>query len=113
MPIWIKSKLPWYQRKASTPNPLKKYLIWEKVQKILNHGYKVAPVTVDFICSLMDFFDVEKDLDSWLVSSVWAPNFWLPTPAMAAQSLGYDYYMADLDLGQINFPLHKILQRFS
>jgi hypothetical protein len=69
----------------------------------------VAPVTVDLICSLADFFDLEKDADVWLVyngtscglnTSLWAHNFWLPTPATAARSLGYGYYMADIDLGE-------------
>jgi hypothetical protein len=124
MPSWIKSKLPRYQRKASTPNPLKKHLIWAKLQKILDRRYVVAPVTGDFICSLMDFFDVDKDTDIRLVyngtscglnASLWAPNFWLPTPATAARSLGYGYFMADIDLGEmfLNFPLHRVLQRFS
>jgi hypothetical protein len=67
MPIWIESELSRYQRKASTPNQLKKHLIWEKLQKILHRPCAVAPVTVDFICSLMDFFDVEKYSDIRLV----------------------------------------------
>jgi hypothetical protein len=67
MLLWIKSRLPRYQLKASTSNPLKKRLIWKKLHKILDRRYTVAPVTVDFICSLMDFFDVEKDSDICLV----------------------------------------------
>jgi hypothetical protein len=99
-------------------------LILAKLQKILDRGYVVAPLMIDFIRSLMDFFEVEKDSDIRLVyngtscglnDALWAPNFWLPTPATAARSLGYGYYMVDIDLGEmfLNFPLHKVLQRFS
>ena len=124
MSIWIRSKLPRHQQKARPPDPLKKELIRDKLQKILDRRYVVAPVTVGFIRSLMEFFDVRKDDDIRLVyngtscglnDALWAPNFWLPTPATAARSLGYGYYMADIDLGEmfLNFPLHEILQRFS
>jgi hypothetical protein len=84
----------------------------------------VAPQTKDAIRSLMDFFAVEKDSDIHLVyngtscglnEALWAPNFWLPMPATAARTLGYGYYMVDIDLGEmfLNFPLHEVLQRFS
>jgi hypothetical protein len=77
----------------------------------------------DFIWSLMDFFDVDKDSNIRLVyngtscglnKALWAPNFWLPTPATATQTLGYGYYMVDINLGELvlNFPLHSILQKF-
>ena len=42
---------------------------------------------------------------------VWAPNFWLPTPEMAARQLDFGCFMIDLDLGEffLNFPLpHRI-----
>ena len=72
----------------------------------------------------MDFFEVDKDSDIRLVyngtscglnDALWAPNFWLPTPATAARTLSYGYYMVDINLGEmfLNFPLHKALQRFS
>jgi hypothetical protein len=124
MPIWIKSRLPRYQRRARAPDPLKKHLIVEKLQKILDRKYVVAPITVDFISSLMDFFAVDKDSDIRLVyngtscglnDDLWAPNVWLPTPATVARTLSYGYYMVDIDLGEmfLNFPLHRLLQRFS
>ena len=72
----------------------------------------------------MDFFEVEKDSDIRLVyngtscglnDALWAPNFFLPTPAAAARVLGFGYYMVDIDLGEmfLNFPFHETLQRYS
>jgi hypothetical protein len=101
-----------------------KALIVEKLQKILDQKYLVAPCTIDFISSLMDFFAVNKDSDIWLVydgtscglnDALWAPNFWLPTLATAARTLSYGYYMVNINLGEmfLNFPLHQVLQRFS
>jgi hypothetical protein len=84
-----------------------KHLILEKLQKLLHRGYVIAPDARDFIQSLMDFFEVEKDSDIRLVyngtscgmdEALWAPNVWLPTPARAARSLGYGYYMVDIVL---------------
>jgi hypothetical protein len=124
MPIWVRSKLPNYQRKPRPPDPLKKPLILKKLQKILDRGYVLVPKHRAFIRSLMDFFEVEKDSDIRLVyngtscglnDSIWAPHFWLPTPATAARLLGYGYYMVDIDLGEmfLNFPLHASLQQYS
>jgi hypothetical protein len=124
MPIWIKSRLPRFVGPAQPPDPEKKHLILAKLKKILDRGYVVTPDSVGFIKSLMDFFVVEKDSDirlvyngtSWgLKEALWAPNFFLPTPATAACTLGYGYYMVDIDLGEmaLNFPLHDSLQRFS
>jgi hypothetical protein len=124
MQVWIRSRLPRYTVRLRPPHPHKKQLILEKLQTILDRGYVVAPKTKDSIRSLMDFFPVEKDSDLCLVyngtscglnEAVWAPNFWLPSPATAARTLGYGYYMADIDLGEIflNFTLHETLQRFS
>jgi hypothetical protein len=63
----------------------------------------------------MDFFAVEKDSDMVYIGTscglndmIWAPKFWLPTPATAARLLGYGYYMVDIDLGEISpFMLHS------
>jgi hypothetical protein len=69
----------------------------------------VVPDTIGFIPSLMDFFAVDKESDIRLVyngtssglnNALWAPDFWLPTPATAARTLGYGYYMVDIDLGE-------------
>jgi hypothetical protein len=119
--IFIQSRLPRYQRSARVPGPLVKHLILEKLKKILHRGYVIAPDARDFIRSLIDSFEVAKDSDTRLVyngtscglnDALWTPNFWLPTPATAARSLGYGYNMVDIDLGgmYLNFPLHKILQ---
>jgi hypothetical protein len=67
MPIWIKSKLPRFLGPARPPDPEKKHLILAKLKKILDRGYVVSPDLVEFIKSLMDFFDVEKDSDIRLV----------------------------------------------
>jgi hypothetical protein len=82
----------------------------------------VATPNRDFIRSLMDFFDVKKDSEIQLVyngrscglnEALWAPNFWLPTPATAACTLGCGYYVVDINLGEIfyNFPLHNVIQK--
>jgi hypothetical protein len=109
---------------SQSSRPPKKHLIVEKLQKILDRKYAVAPITVDFISSLMDFFAVDKDSDIWPVyygtscglnEAFWAPNFWLPTPATAARTLSYGCYMVDINLGEmfLNFLFHRVLQRFS
>jgi hypothetical protein len=66
MPIWVRSKLPNYQRSPRSPDPIKKHLILKKLQKILDRGYVVAPKNKTFIRSLMDCFEVEKDSDIYL-----------------------------------------------
>jgi hypothetical protein len=85
----------------------------------------VVPEEIDFLIpSLMDCFSVEKDPDIRLVykgtscglnNALWAPNSGLPRPATSALLLGYGYLMVDIDLGKmfLNFPLHKVLQRYS
>jgi hypothetical protein len=124
MTVWVKSRLPIYDRRARPPDPSKKLLIAEKLQKILDRGYVVFPEEKSFIKSLMDFFDVEKGSDIRMVYNgtscglndvLWAPNFWLPYPATAARLLSYGYYMVDIDLGEmfLNFPLPKLLKRYS
>jgi hypothetical protein len=96
----------------------------EKLQNILDRGYVVAPVEINFIWSLMDCFSLKNDSDIHLVynrtscglkDALWEPKFWPPTPATAARSLGYTYFMVDIDFGKMfmNFPLHKVLQRYS
>jgi hypothetical protein len=70
----------------------------------------------------MDFFEVDKGTSyihmvyngtsCGLNDTLWAPNFWLPMPVVAARVLGY---MVDIDLGEmfLNFPLPSLLQQFS
>jgi hypothetical protein len=124
MPIWIRSRLPRYQRASKKPDPTKKHLILAKLHKIFDRGYVVAPDMVNFIRSLMNFFEEAKESDIRLVyngtscglnDTLWAQHFWLPTPSTAARTLGYGYFMVDIDLGEmfLNFPLHKMLQKFS
>jgi hypothetical protein len=100
-------------------------MILEKLKTILDRGYVVLSPNKDCIKSLMDFFKVDKGITDicmvyngtscGLNDTLWAPNFFLPTPASAARVLGYGYYMVDIDLGEmfLNFPLSDLLQRFS
>jgi hypothetical protein len=71
----------------------------------------------------VDFFEVDKDSDIRLFyngtscglnNALWAPNFFLPTPATVARALGFGYYMIDINLGEmfLNFPLHETFQRY-
>jgi hypothetical protein len=73
----------------------------------------------------MDFFEVNEGLTDirmvyngtscGLNDTLWAPNFWLPTPVAAARVLGFGCYMVDIDLGEmfLKFPLPSQSQLFS
>jgi hypothetical protein len=125
MPAWVQSRLPRYLAAPRPPDPKKKIMILEKLKNIIDRSYVVLPASTQFIQSLMEFLDVDKGItDIRLVyngtscglnETLWAPNFWLPTPAAAARVLGVGYYMVDIDLGEmfLNFPLRVLLQRFS
>jgi hypothetical protein len=95
-------------------------LLVPKFQAILDRGY-VRPGAIK---SLIDYFDVPRADDIRLVyngsscglnSSLWAPNFWLPTARTALRSLDFNYFSVDMDLGDmfLNFPLHHDLQAYS
>jgi hypothetical protein len=124
MEVYITAKLPKHQRPCRPPHCEKRALILEKIIKVLKRGYVVIPRSINYIKSLIDYFEVPKDEDIRLVYNgtscglnevLFAPNFWLPTPASAARVLGYGYYMMDMDLGEmfLNFPLPHVLQRYS
>jgi hypothetical protein len=87
-------------------------LILDDLKKILDRGYVVAPTTTEFKDSNIHL--VYSGTSCGLNDALWEPNFWLPTPATAARSISYGCYMVDIDLGEmfLNFPLHKILQKF-
>jgi hypothetical protein len=106
MPIWIKMHLLKYQHWSRSPDPLLRPYILEKLKKILDQGYVVAPGERDFIWSLMDCLAVQKYFNNHLVYNgtscglndfLWAPEFWLPMPSTAAGLLGYGYFMANID----------------
>jgi hypothetical protein len=88
-------------------------MILEKLKTIVERGYVILPLSMNFVKSLMDFFEVDKGVTDihmvyngtscGLNDALWAPNFWLPTPAAAARVLSYGYYMVDIDLGEIRF----------
>jgi hypothetical protein len=122
--VYITSKLPLNQRPSRPPSTDKRKMILDKITKVLQRGYVVIPSALNYIKSLIDYFEVPKDDDIRLVYNgtscglnevLYAPNFWLPTPASAARVLGYGYYMVDIDLGEmfLNFPLPFVLQRYS
>ena len=124
MQVFITAKLPNHQRPARPPKPEKRKMILDKILKVLERGYVVIPGSINFIKSLIDYFEVPKEKDIRLVYNgtscglnkcLWAPNFWLPTPGSAARVLGYGYFMVDIDLGEmfLNFPLPSVLKRFS
>jgi hypothetical protein len=124
MEVYITAKLPCNQRAARPPKIEKRELILDKILQVLKRGYVIIPGIANFIKNLIDYFEVPKDDDVRLVYNgtscglkecVWAPKFWLPTPSSAARVLGYGYYMADINLGEmfLNFPLPFVLRRFS
>jgi hypothetical protein len=121
MEVYITVKLPLNQKPCRPPKSAKRTLILSKIIQVLKRGYVVIPSTVNYIKSLIDYFEVPKDDDIRLVYNgtscglndvLFAPNFWLPTPKSAGRVLGYGYYMVDIDLGEmfLNFPLPFVLQ---
>jgi hypothetical protein len=98
-------------------------LLLPKFQSILEQGYAVSNQSAteiaeleEVIISYIDYFRVPKADDICVVyngascglnETVWAPNFWLPTPKSANRVLNYNYCGVDLELGEmvLNFPL--------
>jgi hypothetical protein len=116
----LTAELPNYRRRSIIPPSEKRLLIADKLKTIIQRGY-LAPGAVK---SLIQFFDIPKADDIRLVyngrscglnKSTWAPNFWLPSMRSTAQLLDFNYYLVDLDLGEmfLNFPLHHSLQPYS
>jgi hypothetical protein len=102
MEIYITAKLPLNQRPARAPAPEKRKMSLDKIIKVLKRGYVVMPKKLSAIKSLIDYFEVPKDDDIGLVYNgtscglnevLFAPNCWLPTPALAARVLGYGYVL--------------------
>jgi hypothetical protein len=117
---FIHSTLPSYTTPAKRPKKDKIKLLVPKFKLILERGY-VQPGPIR---SFIDYFEVPKADDIRLVyngsscglySSLWAPNFWLPTARTALRSLDFNYFSVDMDLGDmfLNFPLHSTLQSYS
>jgi hypothetical protein len=124
MEVYITARLPLNKKPSRPPAHKKRKMILDKIKKVLQRGYVVIPDAMNYIKSLIDFFEVPKNNDIRLVYNgtscglnevLYAPNFWLPTPASAARVLGSGYYMVDIDLGEmfLNFPLPFVLQRCS
>jgi hypothetical protein len=118
---FIHGELPRWRKKARKPPEDKFDFIVSKLANIVEKKY-VAP---GYVSSLTDFFAVPKGSDDIrLVYNVtscglnqvtWAPNFWLPYPKSAIRSLSYNFYSADMDLGEmfLNTPLHSSMQEYS
>jgi hypothetical protein len=112
--------LPKTKKPASRP-PVAKYKLYlAKFRNIIQRGY----VKKGRITGLTDYFGVEKDKDIRMVyngsscglnKSLWAPNFWLPTPDTALNLLDFGSHSVDLDLGEmfLNFPLPEPLRQES
>jgi hypothetical protein len=93
MEVYITGQLPKNQRHARPPLPEKRRMILEKIIKVLKRGYVVLPDVLNYIKSLIDYFEVPNDLDIRLVYNgmscglnevFYLPNFRLPTPASVA-----------------------------
>ena len=63
----------------------------------------------------MDIRMVYNGTSSGLNAAVWAPSFWMPTPATAIRQVHYGYYSIDLDLGEffLNFPLSESIRPYA
>jgi hypothetical protein len=124
MEAYITAKLPQNNCPPRPPKAEKRPYILDKIIKILKRGYVTIPDMPFFIRSLIDYFDIPKGLNIRILyngtscglnDALWAPHFWLPTPALAGRVLGFGYYMVDIDLGKmfLNFPLPSVLKRYS
>jgi hypothetical protein len=131
MPAYFLSVPPSYFPTRRVTKPEIFELLLPKLQRVIERGYVVTnqdpqsiPDCQDFVRSLIDYFGVPKEKDIRLVyngtssglnKSVWAPNFWLPTPRTASRSLNFNYCGVDVDMGDffLNFPLPKEFRRFS
>jgi hypothetical protein len=121
IPPFIIGAFPQFQRHARIPVLSKIPMYIPKFESIINKVY-IEPGRV---ISLTNYFDVPKsDADVCLVydgttcglnNSLWTPNVGLPTPASAIRVLDFNYYSANLDLGDmyLNYPLHPSLRLYS
>ena len=64
---------------------------------------------------ILDVRMVYNGTSSGLNNAVWAPNFWMPSPATAMRQIHFGFFSIDLDLGEffLNFPLHKSIQPYA
>lgn len=120
-PVWILSDLPRYLR----PQPQEKNLhlksqVAIKLSVIRAHRY----VEKSRVSSLTSYFPVpkgEKDVRivynasrSGLNKCLWVPSFHLPAPEALVQAMDFNFWMGNLDLGEmfLNFPLDITLRPF-
>jgi hypothetical protein len=131
MEAYLQSVPPSFKQRAKQPKQEAFDLLLPKFQSILERGYVVSNQSAteiaeleEFIMRYIDFFGVPKGDDICVIykgascglnETVWAPNFWLPTPKSATWVLNYNYCGVDLDLGEmfLNFPLPMLFRRFS
>jgi hypothetical protein len=119
MEAYLQSEPPSFKQRVKRPKQEAFDLLLPKFQSILERGYVVSNQSTteiseleEFIMSYIDYFRVSKADDVHVVyngascglnDTVWAPNFWLPTPKSAARVLNYNYCGVDLDLGEMFF----------
>jgi hypothetical protein len=131
MKAYVLSQPPTFKPALKKPKQEAFDLLLPKFQSILARGYVVSNQSAteiaeleDFILSYIDYFGVPKADDIRVVyngsscglnPTVWAPNFWLPTPKSATRVINYNYCGVDLDMGEmfLNFPLPMLFRRFS
>jgi hypothetical protein len=85
MEVYITAKLPLNQKPCRPPKREKRTLILSKILQVVKRGYVVIPSTVNYIKSLIDYFEVPKDDDIRLIYNgtscglnkvLFAPNVW-------------------------------------
>ena len=118
-PPWFISNPPQYKvPQRPEPDPVQ----CEKIRSKLDAPISKRYITAGTVCSLTSYFSVpkgESDLQlvydatkSGLNSSLWMPNFQLPSSETLTDLLSLTSWMGDLDIGEHfhNFPLHERLQ---
>jgi hypothetical protein len=131
MEAYLQTEPPSSQQRVKRPKQEAFDLLLPKFQSILSRGYVVCNQSAtetaeleDFIMNYIDYFGVPKADDIRVVyngakcglnETVWAPNFWLPTPKSATRVLNFNYCGMDLDMGEmfLNFPLPMLFRRLS
>lgn len=120
--FWISDKLPksWDSQKCPSKKSQKETLL-KKVAKVIEKGYLVNGK----VKNLTGFFAVPKGKDDirvvydvsayMLNSSLWAPNFELPTIDTVLRSVNFNSWFGDANFGEhfLNFPLDKGLRPYA
>lgn len=123
MRIFVHSPLPKSTKgpKSLRLDPANQLLVAEKLTVMIDKSYlEIGPVV-----SSLHYFAVPKgETDIRVVydgtscglnDALWSPNFYLPTARSAADLLGFDTWMADVDFGEFfhNFPMDERIRKHS